>query len=107
MFNNQCAKYAGSISDPTLAIKLSDGRAYEFSTQQFLSSIHNPALHAGVTHVFAKAMSTIWYAGHAFAALGLVITLFEKEIELRQDLKTEFRMVEKKVTEKAQVPADT
>jgi heme/copper-type cytochrome/quinol oxidase subunit 4 len=101
VFNNECARYAGIISNPTLASMLSGGRAYEFATQKFLDTIDDPALYTEVTRVFAKAMSTVWYVGLAFAGLGLVVTLFEKEIELRQDLKTEFGMVEEeKVTVK-------
>ncbi|MCJ1358496.1 MAG: hypothetical protein MMC33_008496 [Icmadophila ericetorum] len=100
VFNNECSKHAGTISDASLARMLSGGKAYEFATQKFLDSIDNPTLRAEVVDVFTQAMRTVWYVGLAFAGLGLVITLFEKEVKLRVDLKTEFGMEEEKVPEK-------
>ncbi|MCJ1397825.1 hypothetical protein MMC11_001021 [Xylographa trunciseda] len=86
----------GAICDPTLARNLSGGQAYEFATQKFLNSIDDATLRGEAIHVFTQALSAIWYVGLAFALLGLVVTLFEKEVTLRTALKTEFGMVEEK-----------
>lgn len=43
-------------------------------------------------------MQAVWYVGVVFAGLGLLVTLFEKEIELRKDLKTEFGIEEENKT---------
>ena len=96
MFNNVCARYASTVSDPTLARNLSGGQAYEFTTQKFLNSIDDATLRGEVVYVFTQAMRTVWYVGLAFALLGLVVTLFEKEVTLRTALETEFGMVEEK-----------
>lgn len=107
VFNNECAKYASTVSDATVARMLSGGNAYEFATQKFLNSIENPILRAEVVHVFTQAMQTVWYVGLAFARLSVVVTLLEKEVKLRQDLKTEFGMEEKKgADKKARASAD-
>jgi MFS family permease len=106
VFNNECAKHASTVSDAALARMLSGGKAYEVATQKFLNSIDNPTLRAEVVHVFTQAMHTVWYVGLAFAGLGLVVTLFEKEVKLREDLKTEFGMEKKGVEKKAQASAD-
>ncbi|MCJ1434194.1 hypothetical protein MMC27_003561 [Xylographa pallens] len=96
VFNNVCARYASTISDPTLAGNLSGGQAYEFATQKFLNSIDDATVRGEVVDVFTQAMRTVWYVGLAFALLGLVVTLFEKEVTMRTVLKTEFGMVEEK-----------
>lgn len=46
-----------------------------------------------------QSMRTVWHVGIAFAGLGFVLTLFEKEIELRRKLNTRFGMEEKKKKE--------
>ena len=95
VFNNECDRHSSSVSDPVLRKALSGGRAYEVATERFLKTITDPVSHAEVVHVFTKSMQTVWYVGLAFALLGLVIVLFEKEIELRKTLDTKFGLEEK------------
>lgn len=105
VFNNEASKHAHKINDTVLAEKLMGGKAYEVATERFLKSIEDPTLRAEVTHVFTKSMQTVWYVGLAFAGLGLVVTLFEKEIELRKNLETKFGLADDKKDKKAATEA--
>ncbi|EED17267.1 efflux pump antibiotic resistance protein, putative [Talaromyces stipitatus ATCC 10500] len=96
VFNNEASKYAVMVSDAAVAQKLSGGKAYESATQEFLNTISDPAVKAEVIRVFARSMQTVWYVCLAFSLPGLIITLFEKEVTLRQDLQTEFGIEDKK-----------
>jgi hypothetical protein len=42
-----------------------------------------------------KSLHTVWLVGIAFSSLGLIVTLFEKEVKLRDKLDTKFGLDEK------------
>jgi hypothetical protein len=46
--------------------------------------------------VFTGALRQVWLIGIAFAGIGLLIVFVEKEVELRNELNTEFGMEERK-----------
>ncbi|KAF7586606.1 hypothetical protein BBP40_008633 [Aspergillus hancockii] len=94
IYNNECRKHAISISDPALARYLTGGRAYEYSTKAFLDSIQDPASREQVVQVFEKSLRTVWLAGIAFSGIGLIVTLVEKEVKLRDKLDTRFGLDE-------------
>ncbi|KAE8339531.1 hypothetical protein BDV24DRAFT_152689 [Aspergillus arachidicola] len=95
IYNNECRKNARSITDPAIAHYLTGGRAYEYSTKAFLDSIQDPASREQVVQVFQKSLRTVWLVAIAFAGLGLLVTLVEKEVKLRDKLNTKFGLDEK------------
>ncbi|PIG79299.1 macrolide phosphotransferase k [Aspergillus arachidicola] len=95
IYNNECRKNARSITDPAIAHYLTGGRAYEYSTKAFLDSIQAPASREQVVQVFQKSLRTVWLVAIAFAGLGLLVTLAEKEVKLRDKLNTKFGLDEK------------
>ncbi|KAB8209605.1 major facilitator superfamily domain-containing protein [Aspergillus parasiticus] len=95
IYNNECRKNARSITDPAIAHYLTGGRAYEYSTKEFLDSIQDPASREQVVQVFQKSLRTVWLVAIAFAGLGLLVTLVEKEVKLRDKLNTKFGLDEK------------
>ena len=96
IFNNECRRLASSVSSPKIASYLTGGRAYQYATRAFLNGIGDESLRDEVVQVFAGAMRTVWLIGIAFAALGFLVTFFEKEIKLRDKLNTEFGMEDEK-----------
>lgn len=52
-FNNECRLNASSLSNQTLAVYLSEGKAYEYATKMFLDSIEDPTSRAGVVDLFS------------------------------------------------------
>ncbi|KAB8279599.1 major facilitator superfamily domain-containing protein [Aspergillus minisclerotigenes] len=95
IYNNECRKNARIITDPEIAHYLTGGRAYEYSTRAFLDSIQDPASREQVVQVFQKSLRTVWLVAIAFAGLGLLVTLVEKEVKLRDKLNTKFGLDEK------------
>ncbi|RAQ71783.1 macrolide phosphotransferase k [Aspergillus flavus] len=95
IYNNECRKNARSITDPAIAHYLTGGRAYEYSTKAFLDSIQDPASREQVVQVFQKSLRTVWLVAIAFAGLGLLVTLVEREVKLRDKLNTKFGLDEK------------
>lgn len=96
VFNNECRRLAGRVSNAETAHYLKGGRAYQYATKVFLDSIEDQTLRAEVVQVFAQALRTVWLVGIAVAGLGLVVVFAEKEIKLRDKLNTEFGMDERK-----------
>ncbi|KAI0106433.1 macrolide phosphotransferase k [Nemania sp. FL0031] len=97
IFNNECALHStGIVKDPKLAQYLSSGRAYEYATEAFLSSIQDPTSRQQVIQVFSKTLHTVWRVGIAFAAVGLFTIMIEKEIKLREKIDTNYGIEERK-----------
>ncbi|RYP12299.1 hypothetical protein DL765_007410 [Monosporascus sp. GIB2] len=100
VFNNECRLHAeNTVDDPALVHNLSGGRAYEYATDAFLSIITDPTWRQQVIQVFSQALRTVWYVAVAFAGLGFLITLIEKEIKLRDKLETKYGIEEEKKAE--------
>ena len=95
VFNNQCGQLAGRISDRSLVDALSNGNAYQHATKTFVNGITDLAVRAEVVSVFEDAMQLVWKVGIAFAGLGVLVVLVEKDVVLREKLNTEFGMEEK------------
>ena len=96
IFNNECARLATNLSDQDIAFKLTGGRAYQYATAAFLDRIPDLALREEVVQIFASALRMVWLIGIAFAAIGLLLVLVEKEIPLSNTLSTEFGVDAKK-----------
>ena len=79
------------IDNQELREQLSDGRAYEHATKMFrdtLSQIDRDQFSWTVNESLQRG----WQVAIAFAALGLLVVAFEKEVPLRKELETEYGM---------------
>lgn len=97
VFNNivkhqATANGMGSVADPTLAARLADGQAYQLATKAFLDSLgsSNDMLRNQVVTIFEHALHVVFFVLLAFASLGLLLVLLEKEVPMRTQNNTEF-----------------
>lgn len=94
IFNNRVAALSGRITDPQVAATVTGGRAYEHAVASFVGSLE-PETRAQFVSVLSDGLKRIWFVAIAFAALGFFIVALEKEYKLRDDLETEYGMVDK------------
>ncbi|KAI9776759.1 MAG: hypothetical protein M1839_009403 [Geoglossum umbratile] len=94
--NNRFDEIApGRIDDQRILNQLKGGRAYEHATAAFINTL-SPDTRKQFTSVLSDSLQRAWQVAIAFAALGFLLVILEKEIPLRQELDTEFGMVEEK-----------
>lgn len=96
IFNTQCSRLARGLADTRVAEMLSGGRAYQYATAAFVNSIEDENTRHEVVEVFAGALRFVWLIGIAFAGIGFLLVFIEKEVELRNELNTEFGIEERK-----------
>jgi hypothetical protein len=96
IFNNQCSRLASGLGDADIAELLTGGHAYQYATAAFVNGIEDATTRAEVVEVFSGALRMVWLIGIAFAGIGFLLVFVEKEIELRNELNTEFGMEERK-----------
>lgn len=103
IFNNRFDQIAPSrIDNQQIVDKLLGGKAYERSTAVFLRTL-SPETREQFEDVLTESLKRTWYGAIAFAALGFLLVILEKEVPLRQELDTEYGMVEKEKTNSGQV----
>lgn len=91
VFNSRFDSLLGSIGDPQVQALLARGGAYEHATRVFISSLDStPVLQKQVLAVYTACLKEVWQVLIAFCIVTLPIALFIKEVELRQQLETEF-----------------
>ena len=96
VFNNRFDQLVSRITDPTIAAQVSGGNAYQFATKSFLDSLSTNTRTQFIS-VVNDSLRRTWQVSIAFAALGFLLVIVEKEIPLRKDLETnEYGMVDKK-----------
>lgn len=103
IFNNMFDQLSDRISDPAVVAMLTGGKAYQSATKMFLDSLQDRVVRSQVINVFSDSLKTMWYVALAFAGLGFILVIAEREVPLRKELETEFGMVEKPA--KSQKPA--
>ncbi|KAK4243069.1 general substrate transporter [Corynascus novoguineensis] len=99
IFDNEVAKRATSLTDQSLVGYLTGGKAYQYATQAFLDTIHDPVSRAEVIEIFSSSIKIVWYVGTAFAGLGWLLVWLEKEVSLRSKLNTKYGIKEDKKKE--------
>ncbi|KAI3317861.1 major facilitator superfamily protein [Xylariaceae sp. AK1471] len=95
VFNNRFDQIANtSITNEALKQQVTGGRAYEHATSVFLKTLDPDAKRQFITTVVG-ALKENWQVAIAFGGLGFLLVSFEKTLELREQLDTEFGMEEK------------
>ncbi|KAL8718473.1 MAG: hypothetical protein Q9181_008195, partial [Wetmoreana brouardii] len=90
IFNSQLNANSHMVSDPSIRAALANGGAYEFTASGSSLASLPPAVHAQTVALYTTALKPIWQVMLAFSLLGFLVVLFEKPIELRKELDTEF-----------------
>lgn len=104
IFNNRVSALSGRIADPVVAETVTGGRAYEHAVASFVNSLE-PETRAQFISVLSDGLKRIWEIAIAFAAFGFLLVALEKEYKLRDELETEYGMVDKE--KPATDPEDT
>ncbi|KAJ8133416.1 hypothetical protein O1611_g195 [Lasiodiplodia mahajangana] len=96
IFNNRVDSLLarGAISDVELAQNLSAGAAYQAASASFVRQLP-PASQTEVRAVYREATQRVFQIAIVFAGVAFLLSLFEKEIELRKTLDTEFGLEKK------------
>ncbi|KAI0099756.1 major facilitator superfamily domain-containing protein [Nemania sp. FL0031] len=91
IFNAVFDQNLDRITDPGLREKLSNGQAYAFASQVHrLRDSFAPEIWSQVTGVYIESMRAIWWFSLAITVLSFFAVGFEKEVELRNELETDY-----------------
>ncbi|KAI1087848.1 MFS general substrate transporter [Rostrohypoxylon terebratum] len=93
IFNTFVAKYAPLVDDDRARQLLTSGNAYSSATKAFVESFEEP-VRQQIRTVFTLALHKVFLIGVPFIGVVFILTLFEKEIKLRTELKTEYGLEE-------------
>ncbi|KAE8167844.1 major facilitator superfamily domain-containing protein [Aspergillus tamarii] len=95
IFNTQFGRLSSRISDPDVAAQLARGEAYSHVSATFIKSLA-PQVRDEVISVYSDTLKLVWQVSLAFAALGFIIVWFEKQMNLRTELETEYGIMDPK-----------
>ncbi|KAI1661699.1 major facilitator superfamily domain-containing protein [Daldinia decipiens] len=95
----------GAISNPQVAQIIGAGSAYQEASADFVHQFPSE-LQTELRAVYRQAIQRVFQIAIVFAGVALLLTLFEKEVELRKTLETEFGLEERK-DKKAGAEQDT
>ncbi|KAI1135810.1 MFS general substrate transporter [Hypoxylon sp. FL0543] len=96
IFNSFTAAYAPMVDDPGAGAALTSGNSYSSATKAFVESFQDPVRQQILT-VFTKSLQRVFLIGVPFSGFVFLLTLFEKEVKLRTDLKTDFGLEERQI----------
>lgn len=94
IFNSRFNNEAYKISDDSVRAELLQGQAYEHATKEYIDSFHDP-LRAEIVGVYSDTLKFIWQIALGICGLAFLISLFMKEIEMRNTLKSDFGLQKK------------
>lgn len=89
IFNSFTAAYAPMVDDPRARVLLTSGNSYSSATKAFVESFQEP-VRQQIRTVFTKSLQKVFLIGVPFSGFVFLLTLFEKEVKLRTELKTDF-----------------
>ncbi|KAL4885424.1 major facilitator superfamily domain-containing protein [Aspergillus karnatakaensis] len=96
IFNTRFDEVSGMNMDDGIRGLLEGGRVYEHATLDFLQSVSvDGDVQSQVIDAFTAALKRVWLVGIAFAGVGLLLALVEKQVELRGELDGDFGVEEK------------
>lgn len=97
IFNAVFDQNLKKISDPTLRSQLAGGQAYSFASQvHSVRGDYSDVVWSEVWGVYIQSLKAIWWFGLAISLVSFFAVGFEKELELRKDLDTEYGLDERK-----------
>jgi hypothetical protein len=100
IFDNRFNELLFRISDPTAAQLLQNGAAYMHASKNF-TDIFSGVVKDQVISVYSDSLQRVWQTSLAFAAVGLLLAIIQKEVKLRKTLDTDFGLVQETSTSHA------
>ncbi|KAI1406849.1 major facilitator superfamily domain-containing protein [Hypoxylon sp. FL1857] len=95
IFNDHFGQLLPLIRDQQVRDSLADGQAYAKVSVSIINSYSN-AIRDEVIEVYSMSLQRVWEIGIVFAGVSLLVVFLEKELVMRQDLKTDFGLRERK-----------
>ncbi|KAK4158903.1 putative efflux pump [Cladorrhinum sp. PSN259] len=83
----------GRISDDLVSSAMQNGGAYALASMGFIQSLPSE-LRLQVKLVYVDSLRLVWQVGIGFGIAGFLVTLIIKEVKLREDLDTEFGLID-------------
>ena len=94
VFNNRFGQLSGRITDVAIREQVDGGEAYQHATAAFLELLSSETREQFVS-VLNDSLRRTWQVAIAFAVLGFVLVIVEKEVPLRDELETDYGITEK------------
>ncbi|KAK4118070.1 MFS general substrate transporter [Parathielavia appendiculata] len=89
VFNARFSTTLHSIEDSLARGALSNGQAYEHASATFISNFDDH-ISEQIVRAFTASFKLVWIIFLALAVLGLVITLLERQVQLRRGLDSDY-----------------
>ncbi|PHH72686.1 hypothetical protein CDD80_4371 [Ophiocordyceps camponoti-rufipedis] len=97
IFITRTGRAAVGVSDPEVRRLLVDGGAYEHATRAFMLSLESrPGVKAEVVRLYVDGLRIVWRVSIAFAVLAVVLAGFVPSLVLREEVKTEYGLEERR-----------
>ncbi|KAL1882815.1 hypothetical protein Daus18300_000453 [Diaporthe australafricana] len=87
---------AGEVTNPVAAALLVDGGAYEHASAAFIHMFPSSMEQAEIVSVYQSAIRMIFLICIAFSGFSFILCLFEKDVELRTELVTDYGLKSEK-----------
>ena len=97
IFNNQFDSLSARINDAATRGRLQRGAAYSQASSTFIDSFPIN-LRVQIVDTYVGALRLVWQVVIAFAAFGFILVWFEREVQMRQTLETEYGMKDRKTS---------
>ncbi|RGP58746.1 hypothetical protein FLONG3_11400, partial [Fusarium longipes] len=94
IFNSYTKQYAHMVDNELARDILSSGDSYQSATRAFILQF-DETIQAQLRHVFMLSLRKVYVICVAFGGLAFLLSLFEKEIPLREELDTQYGLDEK------------
>ncbi|KAJ5474154.1 hypothetical protein N7475_003720 [Penicillium sp. IBT 31633x] len=91
VFNARVQELLYRVSDMSLRAELANGGAYAMASEGLIRTLSDtPRLMAEVLSVYQDSLRWVWWVSIPFGGLGLLLCVPIKQLELTEDLRTEF-----------------
>ncbi|KAI1503784.1 hypothetical protein F5X99DRAFT_425189 [Biscogniauxia marginata] len=93
IFNDRFGQLLHLINDEQVRANLADGQAYAKASSYITENL-NDVIRDEVVRAYSMSLQRVWHIGIIFAGVSFPVVFLEKELVMRQDLKTDFGLQE-------------
>lgn len=97
VFNVRFNQLLPLVSSTTARSQLQNGQAYQHASANFTKKF-GPVVKGEIIQTFTGSLSCVWIVFAALAAVGFLLTWWEKQYKMREDLNTEYGLKPPKST---------
>jgi hypothetical protein len=100
IFNNRVDQLGYKISDPKARRLIEGGRAYQYASATFINSFDD-SIQGEIRYVYGEALKLVFLTAIAFGGIACILFFLERDVKLRTELQTEYRLADNTSTEKS------